>query len=396
MSWLLREKTDGRRTAGYLVYLIGGLAAAAAIMTLRHLAVSGGKPAGRSLRGRASNIAPITQPAAIMAEVSVAAKPAASDARSYRMEKPRPVRPPATIPGDSLPAAFNPIDAALEDSPRAPDRGGPSGPAYVELPPAYPPDAIRGNQGQGAMNAAPLLGYRDATADISFNGSGRAAPETPAAASADWIPRGTLIYVYLLTTVDTGNPSAVLQFGAAKNVIFNRRCQLPFGTRFLGKLSGRAGRDRVNLTADTILYPDGVELPLIASAVEADESGIRIRPGVGAYFYPPPSWVQVAPYFSDFFTGAMGLLESRAQQQLSIGVGGVSVSSTANGDLRAPLYQASAQAVQDFTQARLRDLEQRYASYYLVPAGTPCWLQLDADLSLGGKAEAGLRRAQAR
>ena len=47
-----------------------------------------------------------------------------------------------------------------------------------------------------------------------------------------------------------------------------------------------------------------------------------------------------------------------------------------------PLYQASAQAIQAFTQSRLKDIEQRYATYYLIPAGTACWLQLDRDLDL--------------
>jgi len=393
MSWLLREKTDGRRTAGYLVYLSGGLVAVGAMIALRHMAVSGAKPARRTFRDRASDISPITQPASIMAAVEVAAKPAAADARSYRMEKLRPPRHPASPPDDSVPAGFNAIDAALEGSAGAGSgaQGNPAagGERYAELAPAFFPQTIRRSPGQAATPGAELLGYRDPAADVSFGGAERLAPDLASSVPAYFLPRGTLLWVYLLTTVDTGNPSAVLQFGAAKNSFFERRCQLPFGTRFLGKLSGRAGRDRLNLTADTILYPDGTEFPLSASAVEADENGISIRPGVAAYFYPPPSWVQVAPYFSDFFTGAMGLLESRAQQQLSIGVGGVSVQTGTNSDLRAPLYQAGAQAVQDFTQARLKELEQRYASYYLVPAGTACWLQLDQDFF--GKADVGKR-----
>jgi hypothetical protein len=227
-----------------------------------------------------------------------------------------------------------------------------------------------------------LLGYRDTTADVAQVDPGRALPGETASSPEFFAPRGTLIYVCLLTTVDTGNPAAVIQFAAARSLFFNRRCQLPFGTRFLGRLSGEPVRDRINLTADTILYPDGLELPVSASAVEADETGRNVWPGVAAYYFPPPPWVQVAPYFSDFFTGAMGLLESRAQQQFAIGVGGVSVQTTGGGDLRAPLYQASAQAVQDFTQARLKEVERRYASHYLLPAGSACWLQLDADLNL--------------
>jgi hypothetical protein len=199
------------------------------------------------------------------------------------------------------------------------------------------------------------------------------------------VPRGTLICAFLLTTVDTGDPSATIQFGAAKTLVFNHRFQLGFGTRFLGKLSGQPNRDRVNLTVDTILYPDGREVPISATAVEADETGSNIRPGIAAYYFPPPAWAQISPYIADFISGYMSLLQSRAEQGLTANIGGVSLQIAASADPRPPLYQASAQAVQSFTQARLKDIEQRYATYYLVPAGTVCWLQLDRDLDLRGK-----------
>ena len=182
--------------------------------------------------------------------------------------------------------------------------------------------------------------------------------------------------------MDTGNPSATIQFGTAKPLVFNHRYQLAFGTRFLGKLSGQPARDRLNLTVDTILYPDGLELPISATAVEADAAGSNIRPGIAAYYFPPPQWAQVSPYIADFMTGYLGLLESRAEQPLTASIGGVSLQTASPADPRAPLYQASAQAIQAFTQSRLKDIEQRYATYYLIPAGTACWLQLDRDLDL--------------
>jgi hypothetical protein len=187
--------------------------------------------------------------------------------------------------------------------------------------------------------------------------------------------------VYLLTTVDTGNPAALIQFAAARPLFFNHRCQIPFGTRFLGRLSGGAIRDRLNLSVDTLLYPDGLELPISASAVEADASGANLWPGVAASYVPSPLWVRATPYFSEFFTGAMVLLASRAQQQVAIGGLGIEETSVGGG-LRAPLYQASGQAVADLTQASLKEVERRFASHYLIPAGTACWLQLDADLDL--------------
>ena len=419
---LLREKSDGRRTAGYLVYLLAGLSAAAALVIVHRRTVSADGAPARRARVPASNVAPITQSAAIMSEVEVAAKPSDSEARSYRMGKSgggggrgTGFQPGSDENTGRMPVPhFDPIDEALSGAPADADGAGPQ---YAALPPAFgpapaPAEARSYRTGKSSAGVPPavvdmagespalpfnatdltpaLLGYRDATADTTRDGrSGGAA--VPAGMSPEFFaPRGTLIYVCLLTTVDTSNPSAVIQLAAARSLCFDHRCQLPFGTRFLGRVSGAPMRDRINLAVDTVLYPDGLELPISASAVEADEAGRSIRPGLAAVYFPPPLWVQVAPYFSDFFAGAMGLLESRAQQSYTVGVGGVSLQSTGNGDLRAPLYQASGQAIQDFTQARLKEVERRYASFYVVPAGTACWLQLDADLDLA-MAHAGRR-----
>ena len=42
----------------------------------------------------------------------------------------------------------------------------------------------------------------------------------------------------------------------------------------------------------------------------------------------------------------------------------------------------SEQAIQDFTEARLKELEERYAAYDMILAGTACCLQLNSDLDL--------------
>jgi len=372
MSLWLREKRDGTRGPGYLAYLAGAALAVAAILALRRRVVRAVPP---SLRLPPSDVAPITQPAAAMTRVRVRGGPAPPETRSFRLPAAGPA-PAATAPSE--PAAFDAMAAALEAAPPGDERADappldesapPRSPApeYPELPPAFVPEA-RGDPG------GQLLGYRDAGAD---GASGPAPEPSPGPAP---LPRGTLIPVYLLTSVDTSNPAAVLQLAIARDVDFAGRRALPFGTRLLGRLSGPPRRNRLNLAVDTVLYPDGRERPLLASAVEADETGADLRPGVAAWYFPPPTWVRIAPYVSEAATGYLGLLESRLRQPVTLGLGGVSVQAASPDDsARSPLYQASAQAVQDFTAARLKEVSERYASYYLIPAGTACWLQLESD-----------------
>jgi hypothetical protein len=312
--------------------------------------------------------------------------------------------PPAAArpsPAESVPAeheTFATINLALRaagtsnpaaSSGQPPDEagghgGGTGSPVtYAPLPPAFAEETARGSAGSASESPSrgiQLLGYRDSEGEEAVKSSPGSG--APAATPKFFAPKGTLIRAFLLTTVDTGNPAAVLQFGAARALVFNHTYQLPFGTRFLGKISGQPVRDRVNLAVDTILYPDGLELPVAATAVEADDAGSNIRPGVEAYYFPPPTWAQVSPYVADFITGYMSLLQSRAEQPVTASVGGVSIQTANSTDVRPPLYQASAQAIQGFTQARLKDIEQRYATYYLIPAGTACWLELERDLDL--------------
>jgi hypothetical protein len=385
MNIFLREGKDGRLAPGYAVYLLGGLLGFGAVVVLhRRFAPAAG--VGNGVRPRLSHVAPITQAAATMSRVEVKNPPARPETRSFRLEQPAlPARSPTPLPAES----FDAIGAALEQAPASESKSAAKAPprpldesgagrqrelpsAYPDLPPAFADAAT--------PSAAPRPDYRD---PLAGGAPGRA--DDAAKARSFLIPRGTLICAYLLTTVDTSNPSAVLQFAAARSLIFDHRRQIPFGTRFLGRISGSPMRDRLNLAISTILYPDGREVPINAAAVEADDGGGNIRPGLGALYVAPPAWVQLAPYLSDVVTGYLGLLEARAQPQLSVGLGALSVQSgPAAAEPRAAAYQASAQALQEFTQGRLKELSQRYASCYLVPAGTACWLQLEADLDLGG------------
>jgi hypothetical protein len=386
MGLLLREKKDGRRTFGYLVYLIGGLGAMAAVAWIHRRAEAIVPEVHASRLSPAAEVPQGGPKAGSTAQAGISAGPTADGENRHPPRGPglEPAVPESSASPDG---SFDAISATL-DTTRA------EGSSAAKLPPAWgglgedsrdetldrsPAPAARPTQG----GAASLLGYRDPSADFDgADGPGRL--PIPVRNAADGrVPRGTLIDVYLLTDVDTGNDAAIIQFGEARALVFNHREQLSFGTRFLGRFSGQIVRDRATLTADTILLPDGREMPISADAVEADETGAAIYPGIPAYYYPPPAWAQIAPYVSDFITGYLGLLQSRAQPQLAISTGGIGVQSVAGASPVAPLYEASSQAIQNFTQARLKEIEQRYASHYFIPAGTECWLELMADLDLG-------------
>jgi hypothetical protein len=322
-----------------------------------------------------------------MAKIDVKGRPSRTDAPAYRVTSAA-RRQPASSPVESAADAFNAIEAALaaggstSTNHAAGNRvDDPGSVIYAKLPPAFDPGDSRTTRAA----AEQLVTYRDPAADSGPASS--APPYSPESGPLPGrVPRGSLIQVCLLTTVDTGNPEAVIQFAADRDFIFNHRCQVPFGTRFLGKLASEAARDRLNLSASTIVYPDGTEIPISARAVEADDDEADIRPGIAADYLPPPAWAQVAPYLAEAVGGTLGLLEARAQPQVTLGFGGLNVqANTPDSDLRGPIYQSSAQAVQDFAMGRLKEFERREAGCHLVPAGTACWLQLDADLDLGAR-----------
>lgn len=370
-GWWWRERRDGTRAPGYLVYLAAGVAALVAIELVHDRLSPAPVARRRSTRSRGADVSSVTDAAARMSPVPPKRHAAAPGTRSYRLKH----RDEASnAPAESEAADdFDPIRATLAGA--APESVPEPGPRFPPLQPALlPQDPSRGDGPQSRPQAM-LLVYRDASADIPDGGASH--PLAPVL-----LPRASLIPVYLLTVADTGNPAAILDFAVSRNVMFGGRCVLPFGTRLLGRLSGGAERDRLNLVAESLLYPDGSQVAVKAAAVEAGKDGSDIYPGVAAIDVPPPAWVQMAPYLSDFFTGAMGILQSRAQGQLSVGLGPLNVQTSSADDLRGPAYQASAQAVQDFVANRLKEVERRYAAYQWIPAGTAFWFQLLQDLPL--------------
>jgi hypothetical protein len=363
MGWIWREKPDGSRALAYPVYLAGALAALGLIAVLhRRLAPLPTQVAART-NARGAEVSAVTGAAALAAPVPNSARPATGASKSFRLaHQPAPVAVP-TVNAES--ESFDAIDATLQPAEAEEKRRRDSAhSAFAALPPAF--------EGEGAPRTT-LLGYRDPSAD------GNGPPPRPVTAPVVLLARGSLLPVFLLTSVDTSNPAAVLQFGLADDVVQHGSCRLRLGTHLLGKLGGRPMRGRLELKVDTVLYPEGTQRPIAATAVEANELGSDIRPGVAATFVPTPAWAQTVPYLSDFATGFLGLLQSRAQERLAVGSAGLTLQPSVPNEMQGSAGQAGAQAINDFTRSRLREIEDRYAAYYYIPAGTECWMQLDAD-----------------
>ncbi len=182
----------------------------------------------------------------------------------------------------------------------------------------------------------------------------------------NFLPRGWLFPVYILSTVQTVNQEDIVIMGVAENIIFQHKVQIPFGTRLLGSAAGLSFEDRIAINVDTILYPDGRELPLSAFLKDAND----LSSGVRGYYIPQPIRVQLAPYVSQFID-----TWSKALAERYIGDSGDSESTREALDQTSDLISDQAKKIQE-------RLDRRYPEKVVVPIGTKAYVQLRAPLDL--------------
>lgn len=223
------------------------------------------------------------------------------------------------------------------------------------------PKKVPSNGGSGdATNARMEAGRADTTSD-------RVRPS--GFASKDFLPMGTLIPVYLLTTVETTNLEDMVMFGVAENVVFNHDVRLPFGTRLIAQASQTSERDRIAFNVHTVLYPDGTELPMSGLVKDLDK-----RAGLRGYYYQTPLSVQLQQL-------ALGILEDTQISSPSIpviGGGATNGSSAASNGLGT--------IKQKILEDMYNDLRERYKPYVRIPLGTPAFVQLRNALDLKARA----------
>lgn len=191
----------------------------------------------------------------------------------------------------------------------------------------------------------------------------------------NFLPRGALIPVYFLTTVKTGTLEDMVMLGVAENVVFNHRVQLPFGTRLIGSASAAGDGDRIAINVDTVLFPNGEELPISGLGKDVDRG-----PGVRGYYIPQPIWVQLLPYVNNFIAAYVDTLQETYTATTTYNQNGTLITNQQQQiDPFSPKTQLAAsasEALRNATQVTMESLNSLYKPYIVIPPGTAAFVQL--------------------
>lgn len=192
-----------------------------------------------------------------------------------------------------------------------------------------------------------------------------------------WLPRGEIIPVFLMQTVQTGRVDTLIEFAVARTVWFNGKPVLPFGTRFTATVFGSGVRDRIPFNVDSLRRRDGLEIAVTGNVLGEDKFS-----GMPAYYVPPPTWAQIAPYVGSFTTAFADILKQtivESANSVSVGANGVTVANQptplSTKVQEAGAYAAS-KAMSDFMATNVAELKDRYQAYLTLPAGTFGYVQL--------------------
>ena len=238
----------------------------------------------------------------------------------------------------------------------------------------FGPAVRREDQSSSSEVSTQALTVYDAKRDAPKAAVHQAPPAPTGFDTKDFLPRGFLFPVYILTTIQTVNQEDLVIMGVAENVIFQHKVQIPFGTRLLGSAAASSFEDRVSVNIDTILYPDGRELPVSAFLKDAAD----LSSGVRGYYIPQPLQVQLVPYVNEFIAAWTQATADRFANNNNSNDN----SSSNNGegtraaaDSTANLIRAQAQKIQE-------RLDRRFPEKVVVPIGTKAYAQIRSPLDL--------------
>lgn len=235
-----------------------------------------------------------------------------------------------------------------------------------------PATVVTDEQQQVEINSQALTIY-DAKRDRKATASAPAARRLTGFDTKNFLPRGFFFPVYILTTIQTVNQEDLIIMGVAENVIFQNKVQIPFGTRLLGSAAASNFEDRVSVNVDTILYPDGRELPISAFLKDSSD----LASGVRGYYIPQPLRVQLTPYVNEFIAAWTQAVTDRYANQNSN-----SDSSNNDGQVSESAANSAASLIRQ-QAAKIQDrLDRRYPEKVVVPIGTRAYVQIRSPLDL--------------
>ncbi|HKB91315.1 MAG TPA: TrbI/VirB10 family protein, partial [Opitutaceae bacterium] len=196
--------------------------------------------------------------------------------------------------------------------------------------------------------------------------------------TGQFLPRGYTLAVYLIRPVNTLDLSGMVELGIGENAVFNHHLQLPFGTRIYGTASTPNVSDRIAISVDAMVFPDGQELPI--TGVVLDMDGL---PGVRGYYFPQPIAVQAFPYLNE---AAIGFLESNKSLDQTVTASTQGLSTRSRSTLKNQVNSGAQKGIASALQHQQEELDRRYPPYVLVKAGTGAWIQLTTALDLNARA----------
>jgi len=403
MPFWTRQLPDGKQAPGFGVYFV----ALSAVSALVWYSIRS-NPGGLSLPGPPKAAANSKVPGiggavegVSKVEKSEEADQAAQLGSSTRIKEEKEAKEkldasaePEATPSSSIFAAL----ARLRDEETKPapegrpalNEGGPSPSGY--MPPGAPtvPKVPIRLEGEQQRQAGGMIAYRRPAAPPNS-----APASNPSAANrtlsgfntGEFLPRGYEIEAYLLSRVETGNQETVVTLGVARNIVHNGKLLLPMGTRLLGSSAGAAVRDRVPIRVDTVLYPNGDEMPISAVVRDADK-----MTGVRSYYIPPPTWVQMAPFVNDFLSAYLAILAQNQNRGISLQLGEVRVQpQVPTFDAKTEALNATSKAIQTFAERQMTELSRRYAATNVVPPGTRVWVVVQSATDFTKRAVNGSR-----
>ena len=239
------------------------------------------------------------------------------------------------------------------------------------------PSVGAGTAGQTGSNQLPSiesLVVKDSRVALAAVSPAEATTSSPQKLSDRMLPRGEIIPVYIMQTVETGKFPTLVQFAVAKTIWFNGKPIIPFGTRFMAS-AGLGVRDRLTFTVDSLRRRDGLEIACSGILLGTDRAT-----GMQAYYIPPPAMVQAAPYIGSFLQSYADIMKIRATPStIQIGSVGVTTQRPTSDQMQEAVVSSAAQSMTDFMTSQLAELKERYASYLTIPAGSFGYVELTAN-----------------